>query len=145
MRLPSVTLVQLFVAATLGVGVAVSATVSLVMDASRRSIVERSEEQRSAAAQRVEERLSADLGVANEALDDVEQALRHGALTVDDPLAVEARLFTELLAHPTLSDVALTHAVLQGTAPDGAEQWSQDDRWQLSVFREDADSQSAIL
>jgi adenylate cyclase len=102
---------------------------------SQRDIVARSAERREATALRVQERVSSALGVASTALDDLERAMRVGALRTsgeDGPDAAEARLFTELLDHPTLSDVTLTH-------PEGGAF-----AWQVSVFRTSADAASEV-
>jgi len=83
-------------------------------------------------ASRVETRIDAELGVAVKAVDDIDRAIHFDSVRVDDPEAVEARLFSELLDHATLSDVALTHA-----GPDGL-------AWQTSVFRRSADDTGEI-
>jgi adenylate cyclase len=60
-------------------------------------------------------------------------------------LAVEALLFTGLLNHPTLADLALVHAARIGDAADGAVVLAPGDRWQVSVYRLDADPESAVF
>jgi adenylate cyclase len=99
---------------------------------SQRDIVARSAERREATALRVQERVSSALGIAWTALDDLERAMRVGALRADDGDAAEARLFTELLDHPTLSDLTLTH-------PEGGAF-----AWQVSVFRTSGDPASEV-
>ena len=143
-RLPKLTLVQLFVLTTLAMALAVGATFYGFLESSRRSIVQRSERLRDSEALRIGARLSAELGIAATALDDIEAAMHFGALRVDDEVAVETRLFSELLAHPTISDVSLTHAVLLGYQA-GEAQIAARDRWQMSLFRASADPKSAIL
>ncbi len=81
---------------------------------------------------RVEALTDAELGVAVMAVDDIDRAIRFESVRSDDADAVEARLFSELLDHPTLSDVALTHA-----GPDGLV-------WQTSVFRKSPDETKEI-
>jgi hypothetical protein len=146
MKRPSkLTLVQLFVLTTLAIALAMTTTFYSVLEWSRRSIVEQSDRLRDADARRIGSRVSAELGVAAAALEDVASAIRLGALRTDDAAGVENRLFSELLAHPTLSDVALTHATLLGRGPGGDARWSPDDRWQTSVFRVSADPASEII
>jgi adenylate cyclase len=96
------------------------------------TIVARSAEQREAVAARIEARTDAELGVAVKTVGDVERAVHFGALPLDDPDAVEARLFTELLDHPTLSDVTLTEA-----GPAGFVR-------QTSLFRASGDPQGEL-
>ena len=139
------TLGQLFVLATLAFAIALGATFSVVLESSRRSIVERSDQLRDAAALRIGHRLSAELGVAASALDNVERAIRFGTLRVDDPLSAEAGLATELLDHPTLSDVTLTRATLLAHDSDQQAVLADGERWQTSVFRASSDPASEIV
>jgi len=113
-RVSRSTLVQLFVLTTLAVALAVGATFYAFLESSRQSIVERSDRLRDSEALRVGARLSEELGVAAKTLDDIETAMRFGALRVEEPALVETRLFSELLSHPMLSDVSLTHAERHG-------------------------------
>jgi adenylate cyclase len=99
---------------------------------SEAAILARSAERREAVARRIEARTDAELHVAVAAVEDLERAARLGALRVDDADAVEARFFAELLDHPTLDDVTLTHAGAEGLV------------WQTSVFRSSGDPSSAI-
>jgi adenylate cyclase len=143
-RRPRLTLAKLFVLTTLAISVALGATFYASVESSRRSIVDRSDKLRDAAALRIGARLSADLGIGAAALADLERAMRFGVLSVDDPVPLEGDLFSELLDHPTLSDISLTHAVLLARDPDGSPRLAPDDRWQMSVFRVSADPQSEI-
>jgi adenylate cyclase len=132
-RLPALTLPRLFVLTTLAAAIAVAVQFSVFWRSSRATILARSAEQREAAARRVEARVASELRAPEMALEDLERAMRFGALSADDPVAVEARLFSELLDYPTLSDITLTRAA--GTAF----------MWQLSVFRASADPASEVL
>jgi adenylate cyclase len=139
------TLVRLLLLATAAIALAVTATFYAVLESSRRSILERSNQLRDAEARRIDKRVSADLGVATAAVDEVAAAIHLGVLRIDDPAAVENLLFFELLAHSTISDVALTHAALLDWKPNGDARWAPDDRWQISVFRASGDPQSEII
>ena len=144
-RRPRLTLAQWFVISTLLLAVVLGATFYVFLESSRRSILARSNELRDMAAQRVDAALSSELGVGATAVDDVARSIQFGALQADEMLAVEARLFSELLDHPTLSDVTLTHATMVGYAEDGGAVLAPDDRWQLTVYRQSADPDSEIL
>jgi adenylate cyclase len=138
-------LIQLFVGATLVV-IALAALASWgFAESLRRRIVERSEEQRNAEAQRIKQQLAAKIAEATKALDDVERGMRSGTLQPDDPVAVEARLYSELLDHPTVSDATLTYATSLGWYPSGKMRVAPDGRWQVSVFRASADPDSELV
>jgi adenylate cyclase len=126
------------------VALPVGATFYGFFQSSRRSIVLRSEEQREGAATRIDEQITSDLGVATTALEDVERAMRYAALDPADPEAVETRLFSELLDHPALSDLSVTHAVLVGRESNGEARFAREGRWQVSAFRTSAEPGSAI-
>src|ERR1700722_912748 len=101
MRRPArLTLVELFVVATLATSGAGGATFYSFVESSRQEILARSETLRAAAARHVDERVTAELRAPKDAVDDVERALRLGVLRADDVDAVEARLFSELVDHP---------------------------------------------
>jgi adenylate cyclase len=144
-RLRRLTLIELFVVATLVTAGAVGATFFYFLEASRQEIIARSDMLRDAAARHVGERLTAELSIPLGALDDVERAMHLGVLHVDDRDAVEARLFSELTDHPSLSDVSVTHATLLGFGDDKAARLAPEDRWQISVFRASAAPDSAIF
>jgi len=127
-----VTLTRLFVLTTLALALVGGATFFVFFASSERTILARSAERREAVASRVEARTDTELGVAVKAVNDIDRAVHFGSIRVDDADAVEARLFSELLDHVTLSDVALTHA-----GPGGFV-------WQTSVFRRSAEDPGAI-
>jgi adenylate cyclase len=127
-----VTLGRLLALTTLALAIAGGAAFAAFFASSQHAILARSAELREATALRVQERLSDELAVGSRALDSVERAMEVGALSADDVDAVEARLFSELLDHPTLSDLTLTHPGYNGLA------------WQVSVFRVSADPSSEV-
>ncbi|MDP9149475.1 MAG: hypothetical protein M3O36_05990 [Myxococcota bacterium] len=138
------TLLQLFFFATVLVAVAVASTFTYFVESSRRSIVRRSESLRDAEARRIDARLTSELDVARRALDDIERSVRFGTLAEDDQAAVEARLFSEMLDLPALSDVAFTRATPIGYDAEGYPLLAAADRWQVSVYRRSAEPDSAL-
>jgi len=144
-RIARLTLVRLFVGATLLVTACTGATFWAFLRSSERSILERSDALRDAEARRIGARLAADLGVAASSLEAVERALRTGAVRGDSPDAVETRLFSELLDHPTLSDITVTRADGLGFDADGEALLVPAGRWQLSVFRASADAGDEVV
>ena len=144
-RQTRLTLVQLFLVATLALASALGATFYAFVDSSRREILARSDALRQAAARHVDERVTEELKVPLEAVDDVEHALRLDVVRSDDALGIEARLFSELVDHPSLSDVTFTHAELEGFDSDHAARLGSEGRWQIAVFRASADPASEIV
>ncbi len=135
----------MFLIATVVVAVVVGILFFVFLESTRTSIVRRSDDLRDTAARDIGARVGAELGVATHAVDEVERAVRVGAVDLDDLDAVEALLFTGLLNHPTLADLSLVHADRIGYAADGSVVLAPADRWQISVYRLDADPDSAIL
>jgi adenylate cyclase len=134
----------MFLVATVVVAVVVGVLFVVFLESTRKAIVSRSDDLRDSAARDIGARVASELGVATHAIDELERAVRVGAVDLDDPVAVEAVLFTGLLNHPTLSDLTLVHADRIGYAADGAVVLAPGDRWQISLFRLDADPDSAI-
>lgn len=139
------TLIQLFVAGTVGVALVAAVALLVLVASSRRAIVERTAVLRDAEAQRVGARITAELGAAGDALDDLERGIGSGAIHTDDDRALEAALFAGLENHPTLSDIAFTHAQKLGFDPGGDATLATDGRWQLTLFRAGPDAGSAII
>ncbi len=144
-RRPWLTLGRLFALAIAAVALSAGATFYAFFESSQRSIVARSEELRQRAARQIDEELASDLGVAAASLANVERAMQDGVLDAGAPAAVEARLFSELRDAPTLSDLALTHAILLGYAPDGTALLAPDEKWQVAAFRASADPNAPVV
>lgn len=147
------TLAQWFVLTTLALALLVGATFTVLLESARRSILARSDELRDAEALRIDAELSKQLAVGADAIDEVARALRLGLVSMNDPVSIEARLFAELLDHPTLSDVTMTHATRRCDVDerqdcydaDGHARLAPDGRWQVTVYRQSADPDSEIL
>src|SRR5580692_8363607 len=107
------TLIQLFLITTAGIALIVGGLFVVFVRSLRTSIVQRSRALRDAAAHDIGDRVDSQLGVASQAIDEVERSMRVSAVSVTDAdgggRAIEALLFTELLNHPTLSDITLVH------------------------------------
>ncbi len=129
------TLGQLFGGATVAIAVVVVLAFTLFVRASRASILKESQREQDLVAGRVEARVVRELGRAQRVLEDVERGIRAGSVTVDDPLALEAHLFTWVVDDVHLEEVTVTHASLLGYDAKGEAQLAPDGRWQLSVYR----------
>jgi adenylate cyclase len=143
-RRPWLTLGRLLALAIVAVALPAGTAFYVFFESAQRSILARSESMRERAAAQIDEELTADLGVAGASLEDLERAMRHGALDSSDPAAIEARLFSELLDRPTLSDLSFSHAVLVGHTSDGNAVLGPDGRWQVAACRSAADSDAPI-
>ncbi|HYZ88789.1 MAG TPA: adenylate/guanylate cyclase domain-containing protein, partial [Myxococcales bacterium] len=110
---------------------------ALFLSASRASILQSAEALRDAAARRIEAHVATELSGASQAVSDVEAAVRLGVVAPDDPRAVEATLFEELLRNEHLSEVTFTRANRSAFDADGSPILDEMPRWQLCVFRTD--------
>jgi adenylate cyclase len=140
-----VSLGRLFLLATLGITLAVGVAFYALLESSRHAILERSDMLRERAAARIDQVIASDLGVAATTLEAIERSMQLGVLDASAPDAVEARLFTEILDHPTLSDVTVTRASLTGYDARDYAVLAPDPRWQISVFRASAEPGSAVF
>jgi adenylate cyclase len=144
-RTARLTLAQWFVLTTLALAALVGVTFSVLIESSRKAVLAQSDQLRDAQALSVGTRLSAELRVGAEAIEDVARAARLGLMKIDKPESVEARLFSELLEHERLSDLTLTHATRLGYDDHGEAKLAPGDRWQITVYRRSAEPGSAIL
>ncbi len=142
---PRFTLAQFFFAATALAVAVLGALLFGFLASSHRAIMESSEHLRAAAAERVEASVQASLGEASDLLDAIERDITHGSMGTDDPLRVEARLFSAVENAPHIADVTLTRAVSLGFDPKGAMQLDPGGRWQVSVFRASTRPSSPIF
>jgi adenylate cyclase len=140
-----VSLGRLFLLGTLGIALAVGVAFYALLESSRQSILLRSDALRERAAAQIGQSISSELGVAATTLEEVERSVRLGVLDAAAPDAVEARLFTEIEDHPTLSDVTVTRASFTGYDTKGYAVFDPDGRWQISVFRASAEPGSAVF
>ena len=130
----TLTLGQLFAGATIAIAVVVVAAFVLFVRSSRASILTTAQHQQKLVADRVEARVVRELGRAQRVLEDVERAVRAGAVAVDEPLPLEAALFTSMIDDVDLEEVTFTRATLL-KYDEGAAQLAPEGRWQLSVNR----------
>jgi len=131
---PRFTLAQVFFAALAAATLLVGLLLYVFVEGSRAAILKGSDKLRDAAARHVEKLVQAELGVAQGAVEAVEQQLRFRVASADDLEAVEAVLFGELLDRPRLSEITFTRASRVGFDAEGKSQLLPE-RWQLSVLR----------
>ena len=113
----TVTLGQLFAGATIAIAIVVVAAFTLFVRESHRSILVAAQRQQELVAGRVEARVVRELGRAERVLENVERAIHAGAVSVDEPLALETALFTRIIDDEHLEEVTFTRADLLEVRP----------------------------
>lgn len=132
------TLGHVFYLSLLALTLLLAALFTVLLEGSRRSIVKSSEQLREAFSDRIDDEVLRGLRAAEKALLDLERQIRSGAREAEQPLSLEASLFSVVLNNPDLAEVTLTHAPRPGTGDEGPV-------WQISVFREGPDAGSPIV
>lgn len=134
-RINPPTLRQVFLLTIAGLAVLLAVLFYVLMDGSKKSILQSSDRLRDEAARRIADNFRAYLESAEKALADIEGQLRYANLSVDDPAALERALFAEVRNSPRLAEVTLTHAETLEYAPNGQLAVAGGARWQLSAYR----------
>src|SRR5712691_1854425 len=125
------TLGQVF--ALMMIGLALLFTV--LLEGSRRSIIQAADSLRTAAGRRIEDRVTAHLAPAQQALQALERDIRSGAVDPAEPRSLEAALYSRVLNTPNLEELTLTRARRGGFDAEGALRREPGGREQLSVYR----------
>jgi adenylate cyclase len=129
------TLTRVFYVSIAALVLLLGALFYLLLTRSQRSIIESAMNLRESASDRVARRVQEYLYQAEQAIDELEHAIRSGACRVLDPTHVESCLFAAALSRGNVAEVALTRATRIGFDPSGQARLGPD-RWQVSVFRE---------
>ena len=103
MRRSRVTLLQTFVGGAALVAVLLGVLAAVVLEGTRRSILQSAEKLRAAAALRAEDLVLRQLSIASDAVDAVERDLDRALARPDDPSSVEAALFRQIARDPLLA------------------------------------------
>jgi adenylate cyclase len=130
-----ITLGQLFVLTTVGLAVLLGVLFSILLEGSRRSIIQAADDLRRSVGRRTQDAVERLLAPAQDAVLGLERALRSGAVDPDDPTALEAALFTAVLNAPDLDELTMTRARDRGFDDDGQLLLEDGGRWQLAVHR----------
>ena len=118
-----------------GLALLLGLLLTLLIQGSRRAILEGTQRTFEAAAREIEERVAQDLKGAEDAIRDFEAEVRTGILHADDPLAVESALFATLLRHSDLAEATLTYGSMLGYGPDGTVRLAETGQGQVSLER----------
>ena len=129
------TLSGFFALAIAVVALVVAVAMALLLAHSRRTVLEESDKLQLAAAQRIEDAVTAELGRASGALEDLARGITNSVLPIDDPAALEAPLLVRLLADSHLEELTFTRATARRYTADGAPDLFPGRRFQISVSR----------
>ena len=141
---PRWTLGQIFYLSLLALTLLLTILFYLLLDGSRRSILESSERLREAHSKRIAGEVESYLNQAQRSVEQIENAIHQGACHADRPANIEACLFTQILNNPNLAEATITHGTAKGYDGEGALVLAPEDRWQVSLFRERVDDRAAI-
>jgi hypothetical protein len=111
---------------------------SLAVRTAGDAVIRTGEAARIARASQVAAAVEMDLGVAERAVEDFEQALAAAVVDDHDPASVRRYLTGELIALRTLTDVTLTAGTLERYDPEGQAVLAGAGRRQISAYRDRA-------
>ena len=130
------TLGHVFALTMAGLALLLGALFALLLEGSRRSILQSADTLRTSAGRRTEDGVRAHLSAAAQAVEALERDIRSGTIDPDQARGLEAALFSAVLNAPELAELTLTRAQGRGFGPDRALQLGgETGRWQLSVYR----------
>jgi adenylate cyclase len=129
------TLGQVFALLMTGLALLLALLFTVLLEGSRRSIIEAADSLRTAAGRRIEDRVNAHLAPAEQALEALEREIRSGAVNPLEPESLEAALFSHVLNTPNLAELTLTRARRKAFDAEGGMALESDGRGQVSVYR----------
>ncbi|HEU0093926.1 MAG TPA: adenylate/guanylate cyclase domain-containing protein [Vicinamibacteria bacterium] len=129
------TLGQVFALMMIGLALLLAVLFTVLLEGSRRSIIQAADSLRTAAGRRIEDRVTAHLAPAQQALEALERDIRSGAVDPAEPRSLEAALYSRVLNTPNLEELTLTRARRGGFDAEGALLREAGGREQLSVYR----------
>ena len=129
------TLGQVFALMMIGLALLLAVLFTVLLEGSRRSIIQAADSLRTAAGRRIEDRVTAHLAPAQQALQALERDIRSGAVDPAEPRSLEAALYSRVLNTPNLEELTLTRARRGGFDAEGALVREPGGREQLSVYR----------
>ena len=109
------TLGRAFLLAGLGVTVLLAALLFTLLRGWRDSVMDRARALREEAGRAIGVQVEDELYKAQRVLEDVEKLVRLDVVRADDPLALEASLFAQVVTNPRLAEVTFTVARASGT------------------------------
>jgi adenylate cyclase len=129
------TLGQVFILLMAGLTLLLALLFTVLLEGSRRSVIQAASSLRTAAGRRIEDRVNTHLAPAEQALEALEREIRSGAIDPGDARSLEAALFAHVLNTPNLAELTLTRGRRTSFAEDGAIELARGERGQVSVYR----------
>ena len=129
------TLGQVFALTMAGLTLMLALLFTVLLEGSRRSIIQAGDSLRTAAGRRIEDRVNAHFAPAVHALQALEREIRSGAVDPADLRSLEGALYSSVLNSPSLAELTLTRAQRTGFDAEGAMVREPQGRAQLSVYR----------
>jgi adenylate cyclase len=129
------TLGQILALSLLGLAATLALLFDFVLRETRATLIESSERIREQASHETTERVTSFLSKAPDTASAFREQIKFGLVDPSDARAVEAALFTLLLAKSDLGEITFTHAEQTGFNEEGAIQLAPAPRWQISVVR----------
>jgi len=129
------TLRQVFALTMLGLAGLLAVLFTVLLEGSRRSIIQAGDSLRTAAGRRIEDRVRAHFAPAVESLQALEREIRSGTVDPADPRSLEGALYSRVLNSPNLAELTLTRARRTGFDAEGVMVLETRGREQLSVYR----------
>ena len=129
------TLGQVFALTMAGLALMLALLFTVLLEGSRRSIIQAGDSLRTAAGRRIEDRVNAHFAPAVHALQALEREIRSGAVDPADLRSLEGALYSSVLNSPNLAELTLTRAQRTGFDAEGTMVREPQGRAQLSVYR----------
>jgi len=129
------TLGQVFALTMVGLALMLAVLFTVLLEGSRRSIVQAGDSLRTAAGRRIEDRVNAHFAPAAHSLEALEREIRSGTVDPADGRSLEGALYSRVLNSPNLAELTLTRARSSGFDAEGAMVRAPAGREQLSVYR----------
>jgi adenylate cyclase len=141
---PRFTLAQVFFAANVSLAALLGALVYGLSRGSENSVLATSELVRRANSDAIGLRIQAYLSGAELLISSTERQIQLGLVDPRDPKSVEAALFKAGIDHPQMAGISLTLGRALGYDADGRLRLASDGRWQMSIYRDSPESESAL-
>src|ERR1700722_2052141 len=130
-----ITLARLFGLSLLGLIVLLGLLFYLLLNTSRNSVIQSSNNLHSAASRELADKVTTYLNQLSQAEDNFQAKINHEVFNPKDPIALETFLFTSILTNSNLSEISLIYGEKIGYDVEGNILLSPTGRGEMSLFR----------
>jgi adenylate cyclase len=130
-----ITLAHLFSISLIGLIALLGLLFYLLLHTSQDSVIQASDNLRSAASREFAEKVTAYLNQVQQVEDSFQTEINHEVFNPKDPVALETFLFTSILANSNLSEISLIYGEKNGYDADGNILLAPTGRGEMSLFR----------